>query len=63
MKFALALCLSLGLVAAEPTLAQSLRTSAELSATVDGVRGRCGLGLLARTTSNQTCQSFKDYGS
>jgi len=63
MKFALVLCLSLGLVAAEPTLAQTLRTSAELSATVDGVRGRCGLGLLARTTSNQTCQSFKDYGS
>ena len=63
MKFALALCLSLGLVAAAPTLAQSLRTSAELSATVDGVRGRCGLGLLARTTSKQTCQSFKDYGS
>lgn len=63
MKFALALCLSLGLAAAKPALAQSLKTSAELSATVDGVRGRCGLGLLARTTSNQTCQSFKDYGS
>ena len=63
MKFALALCLSLGLAAAEPVFAQSSSTSAALSATVDGVRGRCGLGLLARTTSSQTCQSFKDYGS
>ena len=63
MKFALALCLSLGLTAAEPVFAQSSSTSSELSATVDGVRGRCGLGLLARTTSAQTCQSFKDYGS
>jgi len=63
MKFALAVCLSLGLTAAEPVFAQSSSTSAELSATVDGVRGRCGLGLLARTTSAQTCQSFKDYGS
>ena len=63
IKFALALCWSLGLAVAEPVLAQSSRTSAELSATVDGVRGRCGLGLLARTTSSQTCQSFKDYGS
>jgi hypothetical protein len=63
MKFALALCLSLGLAATEPVFAQSSSTSAALSATVDGVRGRCGLGLLARTTSSQTCQSFKDYGS
>jgi len=63
LKFALAVCLSLGLVAAEPVFAQSSSTSAELSAAVDGVRGRCGLGLLARTTSAQTCQSFKDYGA
>jgi len=62
MKFALAVCLSLGLAGAEPVFAQSSSTSAELSATVDGVRGRCGLGVLARTTSGQTCQSFKDYG-
>jgi hypothetical protein len=63
MKFALVFCLSLALAAADPVLAQLSKSSAELSATVDGVRGRCGLGLLARTTSNQTCQSFKDYGS
>lgn len=63
IKFALALGLSLVLAAVEPVHAQSFKTSAELSATVDSVRGRCGLGLLARTTSSQTCQSFKDYGS
>jgi len=63
MKFALAFCFSLGLAAAELVFAQSSSTAAALSATVDGVRGRCGLGLLARTTSSQTCQSFKDYGS
>jgi hypothetical protein len=63
MKFAVALCFWLGLAIAEPGFAQSSTASAQLSATVDGVRGRCGLGLLARTTSVQTCQSFKDYGS
>jgi hypothetical protein len=63
MKLALALCLALGLVSGEPVFAQSPTASAELSGMVDGVRGRCGLGLLARTTSAQTCQSFKDYGS
>jgi len=63
MRFALVLCLSLSLTAAEPVFAQSSSASAALSATVDGVRGRCGLGLLARTTTSQTCQSFKDYGS
>jgi len=63
MKFAVALCFWLGLAIAEPVFAQSSTASAQLSATVDGVRGRCGLGLLARTTSVQTCQSFKDYGS
>jgi hypothetical protein len=63
MRFALVLCLSLFLTAAEPVFAQSSSASAALSATVDGVRGRCGLGLLARTTTSQTCQSFKDYGS
>ena len=63
MKFARALCLSMGLAAAESVFAQSSNASAALSATVDGVRGRCGLGLLARTTSSQTCQSFRDYGS
>ena len=62
MKFALALC-SLVVTAAAPVLAQPSNASAALSATVDGVRGRCGLGLLARTTTSQTCQSFKDYGS
>jgi len=63
MKFALVVFFSLGLAAAEPVFAQSSVSSIELSAKVDGVRGRCGLGLLARTTSSQTCQSFKDYGS
>jgi hypothetical protein len=63
MKFALALCLSMVVAAAEPVFAQSSNPSAALSAKVDGVRERCGLGLLARTTSGQTCQSFKDYGS
>jgi len=63
MKFALVLCVWLGLAAAEPVFAQSSSASVRVSATVDGVRGRCGLGLLARTTSSQTCQSFKDYGS
>ena len=63
MNFALALCLSLGLIAVEPVYAQSSDSFAEISATVDGVRGRCGLGLLARTISSQTCQSFKNYGS
>ena len=63
MKFALALCVALGLNAAAPVFAQSFSAASEVSATVDGVRGRCGLGLLARTTSSQTCQSFKDYGS
>ena len=63
MKFAAALCFWLGFAIAEPVFAQSSTAPAQLSATVDGVRGRCGLGLLARTTSGQTCQSFKDYGS
>jgi len=63
MKFALALCFSMGMAAATPVFAQSSNASTALSAAVDGVRGRCGLGLLARTTSGQTCQSFKDYGS
>jgi hypothetical protein len=63
MKFALALCVSFVVTAAEPVFAQSSSASAALSATVDGVRGRCGLGLLARTTTSQTCQSIKDYGS
>jgi hypothetical protein len=63
MKFALAVFFSLGLAAAEPAFAQSSVSSIELSAKVDGVRGRCGLGLLARTTGSQTCQSFRDYGS
>ena len=63
MKFALALWLSLVVATAEPVFAQSSNAPVSLSATVDGVRGRCGLGLLARTTSSQTCQSFKDYGS
>jgi hypothetical protein len=63
MKFALALWLSLGFAAVGPVSAQSAMTASGLSAIVDGVRGRCGLGLLARTTSSQTCQGFKDYGS
>ena len=63
MKFALALWLSLGFAVVGPASAQSAITASELSAIVDGVRGRCGLGLLARTTSSQTCQRFKDYGS
>jgi hypothetical protein len=63
MKLALALCLTLGLASTEPVFAQSPIASAELSGMVDGLRRRCGLGLLARTTSAQTCQSFKDYGS
>jgi len=63
MKFALALCIALGVNAAAPVFAQSFRAASDISAIVDGVRGRCGLGLLARTTSSQTCQSFKDYGS
>jgi hypothetical protein len=63
MKFALALCLSLGLAIVGPVSAQSAIAASDLSAIVDGVRGRCGLGLLARTTSTQTCQRFKDYGS
>jgi hypothetical protein len=63
MKFALALWLSLGLAIVGPVSAQSAIAPSDLSAIVDGVRGRCGLGLLARTTSSQTCQGFKDYGS
>jgi hypothetical protein len=63
MKFALALWLSLGLSVIGPVSAQSAIAPSDLSAIVDGVRGRCGLGLLARTTSSQTCQGFKDYGS
>jgi hypothetical protein len=63
MKFALALWLSLGMAVVGPVSAQSAIAPSELSAIVDGVRGRCGLGLLARTTSSQTCQRFKDYGS
>jgi len=63
MKFALALWLSLGFAVVGPVSAQSVNAASELSAIVDGVRGRCGLGLLARTTSSQTCQGFKDYGS
>ena len=63
MKFALALWLSLGLAVVGPVSAQSAIAASDLSAIVDGVRGRCGLGLLARTTSSQTCQRFKDYGS
>jgi len=63
IRFALVLCLSLFLMAAEPVFAQSSNASASLSAAVDEVRGNCGLGLLARTTTSQTCQSFKDYGS
>jgi hypothetical protein len=63
MKFALALWLSLGLAFVGPVSAQSAIAPSDLSAIVDGVRARCGLGLLARTTSSQTCQRFKDYGS
>ena len=63
MRFALAFCLLVGLAFAEPVLAQFSKAAPDVSATVDGVRGRCGLGLLAQTTSSQTCQSFKDYGS
>ena len=63
IRFALVPCLSLFLMAAEPVFAQSSNASASLSAAVDEVRGNCGLGLLARTTTSQTCQSFKDYGS
>jgi len=63
MKFALALWLSLGLAVVGPVSAQSAIAPSDLSAFVDGVRGRCGLGLLARTNSSQTCQRFKDYGS
>jgi len=63
MKFALALWLSLGFAVVGPVSAQSVITASDLSAIVDGIRGRCGLGLLARTTSSQTCQRFKDYGS
>jgi len=63
MKFALALWLSLGFAVVGPVSAQSMNAASDVSAIVDGVRGRCGLGLLARTTSSQTCQGFKDYGS
>ena len=63
MKFALALWLSLGFAVVGPVSAQSVNAASDLSGIVDGVRGRCGLGLLARTTSSQTCQGFKDYGS
>ena len=63
MKFALALWLSLGFAVVGPVSAQSVSAGSDLSGIVDGVRGRCGLGLLARTTSSQTCQGFKDYGS
>ena len=63
MKFALAVCLSLGLAGVTPALAQSSNTSIALSVLVDGVRDQCGLGLLAPTTGSQTCQSFKDYGA
>jgi hypothetical protein len=63
MKFALALWLSLGLAVVGPVSAQSAIAPSDLSPIVDGVRGRCGLGLLARTISSQTCQRFKDYGS
>jgi hypothetical protein len=63
MKFALALWLSLGFAVVGPVSAQWGSSAADLSATIDGVRGRCGLGLLARTSSSQTCQGFKDYGS
>ena len=63
MKFALTLGVALGLIATVPVFAQSFSAASDISATVDGVRGRCGLGLLTRTTSSQTCQSFKDYGS
>jgi hypothetical protein len=63
MKFALALWLSLGLAVVGPVSAQSSMTASDISAIVDAVRGRCGLGFLSRTTSSQTCQRFKDYGS
>jgi hypothetical protein len=63
MKFALALWLSFGLAVVGPVSAQSAIAASDLSAIVDGIRGRCGLGLLVRTTSSQTCQRFKDYGS
>ena len=63
MKFALALWLSLGFAVVGPVSAQSVNAASDVSAIVDGVRGRCGLGLLARTTSSQTCQGFRDYGS
>ena len=63
MKFALALWLSLVFAVVGPVSAQSAINASDLSAIVDGVRGRCGLGLLGRTTSSQTCQRFKDYGS
>jgi len=63
MKFALAFCLSIGFALVGPVSAQSINRPPDLSATVDGVRGRCGLGLLARTSSSQSCQGFKDYGA
>jgi len=63
MKLALALWLSLGFAVVGPVSAQSSMTASDLSAIVDGIRGRCGLGFLSRTTSGQTCQRFKDYGS
>jgi hypothetical protein len=63
MKFALALWLSFGFAVVGPVSAQSSIAPLDLSAMVDGARGRCGLGFLARTTSSQTCQRIKDYGS
>jgi len=44
MKFALALWLSLGFAVVGPVSAQSSMTASDLSAIVDGIRGRCGLG-------------------